>query len=51
MIPITVRLVALCLLPLLGSPVYVCPGTGPQDGAVRNAAGQVEAVTRLIQAG
>ncbi len=26
------------------------PGTGPNDGAVRNAAGQVEAVTRLIAA-
>lgn len=26
------------------------PGTGPNDGAIRNAAGQVEAVTRLIAA-
>lgn len=26
------------------------PGTGPQDGAVRNEAGQVVAVTRLISA-
>ncbi len=26
------------------------PGTGPNDGAVRDAKGQVEAVTRLIQA-
>lgn len=29
--------------------VYV-PGTGPKDGAVRDAAGQVFAVTRLIRA-
>lgn len=28
----------------------VYPGTGPKDGAVRNEAGQVVAVTRLIQA-
>ena len=26
------------------------PGTGPQDGAVRNERGQIVAVTRLIQA-
>lgn len=25
------------------------PGTGPADGAVRNAAGQIEAVTRLVR--
>ena len=25
------------------------PGTGPQDGAVRNAAGQIAGVTRLIR--
>jgi len=24
------------------------PGTGPNDGAIRNAAGQIEAVTRLL---
>lgn len=26
------------------------PGTGPQDGAIRDAKGQIKAVTRLIQA-
>ncbi len=29
--------------------VYI-PGTGPRDGAIRNAEGQVWAVTRLVQA-
>jgi hypothetical protein len=28
----------------------VSPGTGPQDGAIRGANGQIEAVTRLIRA-
>jgi hypothetical protein len=28
---------------------YVAPGTGPNDGAVRNSAGQIEAVTRLVR--
>lgn len=27
----------------------VAPGTGPNDGAIRNAAGQIEAVTRLVR--
>lgn len=34
---------AVCGLPL------VAPGTGPNDGAIRNAAGQIEAVTRLVR--
>lgn len=28
----------------------VCPGTGPNDGAIRDAAGRVVAVTRLVSA-
>jgi hypothetical protein len=27
----------------------LCPGTGPNDGAVRNEAGHIVAVTRLVQ--
>ena len=34
-----------------GRPDVCGPGTGPADGPVRNADGQVVAVTRLIQAG
>jgi hypothetical protein len=32
-----------------GRPDVVSPGTGPNDGAVRNDKGQIVAVTRLIQ--
>lgn len=28
---------------------FVAPGTGPNDGVIRNAAGQIEAVTRLVR--
>jgi hypothetical protein len=34
-----------------GRPDVVSPGTGPNDGAVRNEKGHIVAVTRLIQAG
>lgn len=30
-------------------PDVFSPGTGPQDGAIRNDKGQIEAVTRLIR--
>lgn len=28
----------------------LCPGTGPQDGAIRDENGRIEAVTRLVRA-
>jgi hypothetical protein len=31
-----------------GTP-FVAPGTGPNDGAIRNDKGQIEAVTRLVR--
>lgn len=33
---------------LAGRQDVLAPGTGPADGAIRNAAGQIEAVTRLV---
>ena len=32
----------------IARPDVLLPGTGPNDGAIRNAAGQIEAVTRLL---
>lgn len=39
------------VLAALGSsrPDVVAPGTGPNDGAIRNDKGQIEAVTRLVR--
>lgn len=31
-------------------PDVLCPGTGPRDGAIRDAQGRIEAVTRLVRA-
>jgi len=31
-------------------PDVLCPGTGPQDGAIRDPEGRIQAVTRLIRA-
>lgn len=40
---------AMVLARCAGRRDVVAPGTGPNDGAIRNAAGQIEAVTRLVR--
>lgn len=39
------------LAAMSGGTNVIAPATGPNDGAIRNAAGQIEAVTRFVRCG
>jgi hypothetical protein len=49
--PDTMYIVSFPVAAFLKRPDVVSPGTSPQDGAIRNEAGHIVAVTRLIRHG